>query len=178
MKSRRPWLVLAGSLAVIFAGCNGLARMNYYCSECATDCCDLQVCLPKNRRILTLYSLQTPTTFTAIKRTVEPGPCPHKWVYAVGQGGWFIKGAGAEARRTLLQAMDTQGVVTSASRVDAAGALELIRWILRTDLPEDLGRGQCVGPDSRPVDFDSPQAFRAWFDEFRRKAAVTRTGSS
>lgn len=178
MKSRRPWLVLAGCLTVIFVGCNGLARMNYFCSECATDCCDLQVCLPKNRRLLTLCSLQTPTPFTSIKRSVEPGPCPHRWVYAFGQGGGFIRGAGAEARRTLLQAMDKQGVVTSASRVDAAGALELIRWVLRTDLPEDLVRDQCVGPDSRPVDFDSPQAFRSWFDEFRKKVALTRTGSS
>jgi len=171
MKSRRSWLVLAASLAVIFVGCNGLARMNYFCSECATDCLDLQVCLPKNRRILTLYSLQTPTTLTAIKRSVEPGPCHHKWVYALGQGGWFIKGEGAEARRTMLQAMEKQGVVTSASRVDAAGALELIRWVLGNDLPEVLVRDQCVGVDSRPVDFESPQAFRAWFDELRKKTA-------
>lgn len=170
-KSPFLWSVIGLCLAVIFLGCNGLARMTYFCSECAADCCDLQVCLPKNRRLLTLYSLETPTTFTAIKRSVEPGRCPHRWIYAAGQGGSFINGAGAEARRTLLQAMDRQGVVTAASRVDAAGALELIRWALRTDIPENVLREQCVGADLRAVDFDSPQSFREWFDEFRRKAA-------
>ncbi|HKS16440.1 MAG TPA: hypothetical protein VJU16_03955 [Planctomycetota bacterium] len=171
MRRSRAWIVVAASLAVIFVGCNGLARMTYYCSECATDCCDLQVCLPKNRKLFTLYSLETPTPFAAIRRSVEPGPCPHRWVYARGQGGWFIDGKGLEARRTLLQAMEKQGVVTAASRVDAAGALELIRWVLRTDIPEDVAMSQCVGPDQRAVDFDSPQAFRAWFDDLRRKVS-------
>lgn len=172
MKSRRTWIAIAAGLAVIFVGCNGLARMDYFCSECATDRTALQVCLPKNRAILTFYSLETPSQFTTMKRAVEPARCEHRWVFASGKGGAFIKAEGAEARRDRLRLMDNQGIVTSASRADAIGTLELIRWSLRTDIPDELFRSFCFGPDQRAVSFDSEPTFRAWLDEFRRRATA------
>jgi len=171
MKSKRTWIWITLGVMVIFVGCNGLARMDYFCSECATDRYALQICLPKNKPVLTFYSLETPSQFTTIKRSVEPARCEHRWVLASGKGGAFITTEGAEARRDRLRLLDNQGIVTSVSRLDAAGALELIRWILRTDIPDELFRASCFGPDQRPVTFDSEPTFRAWFDEFRRKAA-------
>jgi hypothetical protein len=85
MKSRRTWIWIAASLATIFVGCNGLARMDYFCSLCATD-------------------------------------------------------------RIALQ--------------------------LRTDLSPELIRAHCFDSDPRAVSFDSEPAFRAWFDDFKKKAAM------
>jgi hypothetical protein len=169
MRRSRAWIAAAAGLAVIFVGCNGLARMEYFCSECATDRYALQLCLPKNRPILTLYSLETPSQFTTIKRSVEPARCEHRWVFASGKGGSFIQAKGSEARRDRLRLMDNQGIVTSAQRADAPGALELIRWCLRTDIPDEVFRSFCFGPDQRAVSFESEPAFRAWLDEFKRK---------
>jgi hypothetical protein len=170
MRRSRLWIGVAVALAFIFAGCNGLAAMDYFCSECATDRREVQLCLPKNRRLVTLYGMETPTVFTAMKRAVEPGRCPHRWVFASGKGGGFIDAKGAESRRTLLLALHNLGVVDSASTVDPAGALELIRWTLRTDVSEELFWTWCRRSDTRPMDFDSEPTFRAWFDEFRPKA--------
>lgn len=169
MKRSRTWIWVFLAIAFMFVGGNGFSRMEYFCSECATDRYALQVCLPMNRAILTLYSLETPSPFTAMKRAVEPGRCEHRWVYASGKGGLFIKPDGAEPRRKTLTAMNNLGVVNSASTVDAAGGLELIRWTLRTDVPEAVFRELCVGADERPVAFDSEPSFRAWFDEFRKR---------
>jgi hypothetical protein len=71
----------------------------------------------------------------------------------------------------MLRAMEKEAIVTSASRVDPAGSVDLIRWSLRTDVSEELFREHCFTADHRAVDFDSAPSFRAWFDEFRRKAA-------
>lgn len=172
MRRSRLWMGIAVGLVFIFVGCNGLAAMDYFCSECATDRREVQLCLPGNRRLLTLCGMETPTVFTAIKRMVEPGRCPHRWVFASGKGGRFIDAKGAESRRTLLLALHNLGVVESAARVDPAGALELIRWTLRTDVSEELFWQRCRGSDSRPIDFDSEPSFRAWFDEFRPKAVT------
>src|SRR5262245_51291475 len=170
VKSRKPWVALGLGALVIFVGCHGLAKMDYFCSECATDRTALQLCLPKNRVVLTIYSMETPSQATAIKRSVEPGRCDHRWVFAAGRGGWFIRAEGAESRRTRLRQLDNQGLVASAARVDAPGCLEFIRWALRTDMPEEAFRESCLPPDGRGVTFDSESSFRAWFDELRKKA--------
>jgi hypothetical protein len=144
--------------------------MEYFCSLCATDRVALQLCVPMSRPVITFYSLETPTHFTSMKRAVEPARCDHAWVFASGKGGAFIRAQGAAARRATLLEMDAQGLVTSASRVDAPGALDFIRWVLRTDLDVAKVRALCAGPDQRPVSFDSEPSFRAWFEEFRRRA--------
>jgi hypothetical protein len=69
-----------------------------------------------------------------------------------------------------LVEMDQAALVRSAVEVDAAGAVELIRWTLQTDLPEELVREQCARADPGEAPFDSPASFRAWLGEYRRKA--------
>jgi len=169
MRRRRLWIGIGVGVAFMFVGCNGLAAMNYFCSECGTDRDEIQLCLPKNRRLVTIYGWETPTVFTAMKRVVEPGPCKHRWVYASGRGGSFIDPAGAAPRRHLLVAMHNLGIVESAGRVNAANALELIRWTLRNDISDEDFQRRCLDADSRPVEFDSDPAFRRWFEEFRPK---------
>src|SRR6185503_13303128 len=115
MKSKRTWIWITLGLGMIFVGCNGLARMEYFCSECATDRVTLQLCLPKNKPVVTFYSLETASQFTTLKRAVEPARCEHRWVFANGKGGSFIRAEGAAARRERLRLLDNQGVVTSAS---------------------------------------------------------------
>ena len=172
MKSRRTWIWITLGLGVIFAGCNGLAKMDYFCSLCATDRTTLQLCAPTNRPLITFYSLETPNHFTAMKRAVEPARCDHAWTFAAGKGGAFIKAEGAASRRQAWRDMDSQGLVTSASRVDPQGTLDFMRWVLRTDLAAELVRAHCFDSDQRPVSFDSEPTFRSWFDEFRKKAVT------
>jgi hypothetical protein len=57
-------------------------------------------------------------------------------------------------------------MLQSALAVDPEGAVELMRWTLRSDRAADLFE------ESSEVRFDSRNSFLAWFDEFRRKAAV------
>src|SRR5262245_19016140 len=135
--------------------------MDYFCSECATDRIALQLCLPKNQPLLTFYSLETPSQFTTIKRSVEPARCEHRWVFASGKGGSFIRAEGAELRRTRLRQLDNQGMVTSAARTDAPGCLEFIRWALRTDIPEETYRELCLSPEGRAEAFESEHALVA-----------------
>ena len=51
----------------------------------------------------------------------------------------------------------------SALAVDPEGGVELIRLILRKDHPGELFKEQ--------LQFKSRDEFRAWLDEFKRKAA-------
>lgn len=168
MKSKRTWIWLALALLVIFTGCNGLAKMDYFCTLCATDRTALQLCVPTNRPLITFYSMEMPTHFTSMKRAVEPARCDHAWTFATGKGGGFIKAEGAASRRQTLRDMDSQGLVTSASRIDPYGTVDFMRWVLRTDISGDLVRKHCFDSDQRPVNFDSESSFRAWFEEFRR----------
>ena len=56
--------------------------------------------------------------------------------------------------------------------MDPEGGVELIRWMLRTDLPSGVFR------PAEEIRFATRADFRAWFDEFRKKAEVTRIGGS
>ena len=88
----RPWMV-GVSLVLLLAGllvaANSFTTMTYFCSECAVDRRDLRVMLPSLRSMGTLRRKVTPTEFTVIVKGVDPGPCAHRWVFAVGSGGSF-----------------------------------------------------------------------------------------
>lgn len=170
MNRRKRWIRILVVLVLFFAGCQGIAGMDYFCSECATDQNEIQFCLPVNRPVLTLYLWRKPTEFTSLVRAAHPEPCEHRWVFASSRGGLFVQSNGADARRRLLKEMEKAAIVTSASRVDPSGAVDFIRWTLRTDVPQELGREMCFGADGRAVDFDSSTSFQSWFDEFRKKA--------
>lgn len=169
MTTRKSWIRLAAVILLFFVGCNGIAGMDYFCSECAVDQNEIQFCLPGNRTVVTAYIWRKPTAFTALVRAADPEPCRHRWIFAAGKGGLFIQPVGADARRVTLRAMEKLALVTRASQVDPSGSVDLIRWALRTDIPEPVFRERCIGPDGRPVDFGSMSSFRAWFEAFRRK---------
>ena len=123
-----------------------------HCSECASERRDLSFVV-----VGTIFSEVKASKFTPLVKAVDPGPCAHRWVGGV---------CGVPTTWNHLRRLQDSGVLKSVMAVDPEGGVELVRWILRTDkawyLFLELGDGRSCATRSE---------FRAWFDEFRRKAA-------
>lgn len=63
-------------------------------------------------------------------------------------------------RRSRLREAQASGILGSALAVDPEGGVELIRWILGTNLPCELFNEE--------IRFKTRGEFRAWFDDARR----------
>jgi len=169
----RPWVVGVGLvplLAGLLVAANSFTTMTYFCSECASERRDLRVIPFGLGTVGKFRGRPAPTEFTTMVAAVDRRPCAHLWVFANGSGGAYACLLGAEGRRVRLREVQASGMLGSALAVDPEGGVELIRWILRGNLPCELFKEE--------VQFSSRRAFRTWFDELRKKVTAARTGGS
>lgn len=88
----RPWHVGVGLvliLALLFVVTHSFTRMTYFCSGCASERKDVDVIPFGLGPLATIRGRETPTEFTALVSAVDPRPCAHRWVFAVGSGGSY-----------------------------------------------------------------------------------------